>query len=273
MKNQHFDINDIKNVEVSLRCIGADDSYVLCLVFDECDQVLITLWALNDHSEILPMRFAFLFLEETSLELFDLSPTNNEMFYLTTATGDLRILDLLKLKANRKVQSLELDETIRPITLLSGQTLTRLVCLTGELMAVSTATPSIHIYDRRDLTKTLQTIVIKDPLSSWHILNFDEYHRILITLDASLDYISIYQQERDQYLSSNPLKITFRSHVDSIDLIQTTTMLDDDEKKKPYVLILLNDQSIQLLDAYQLSQASLQPYGLFAKIKQYQVAL
>ena len=272
MKNQKFQIDDSINVNVALRCIGADDNYILCLIFDEYDQALITLWALNDHSEILPMRFAWLFLEVSSTDLYDFSSTNNEMLYLATTEGDLRIIDLLKIKVNVKVQNLSQDATIQPIALVTKQTLTRLVCLTGELMAVSTTKPAIHIFDRKDLSKILQTIDFKDPLFSWHLLNLDEHNRILITVDVSQNFISIYRQDKDQFLSVNQLKITFRSFVESIDLIQTTTLMDDDDqKKKPYVLILLNDQTVQLLDTNQLSQASLQPQGIFAKLKQYQV--
>jgi hypothetical protein len=67
------------------------------------------------------------------------------------------------------------------------------------------------------------------------------------------------------------MKINFRSNVENIKLIQTTTIMDNDEKKKSYILILLDDETIQLLDTNQLSQASLQPNGLFTRVKYYNV--
>ncbi|CAF3325103.1 unnamed protein product, partial [Rotaria sp. Silwood2] len=84
-------------------------------------------------------------------------------------------------------------------------------------------------------------------------------------------FIKIYREEKNFSSSLNPMKIEFRSNVEYIQLIQTTTIMDKDEKKKTYVLILLDDETIQLLDTNQLSQSSLQPKGLFTRIKNYNV--
>ena len=101
----------------------------------------------------------------------------------------------------------------------------------------------------------------------------DDLNHLLITNDLNQQFITLYRQDKNLLSIQNQIKIEFRSYVKYIKLIQTTTMIDNDERKKPYVLILLYDQTIQLLDTNKLSQASLQPKGLFTRIKNYNVRL
>ena len=103
------------------------------------------------------------------------------------------------------------------------------------------------------------------------MISQDDHNRILVTIDSGQQFITIYRQENNNSSILNQMKINFRSNVEDIKLIQTTTMMDNDEKKKSYILILLDDQTVQLLDTNQLSQASLQPSGLFTRIKDYDV--
>jgi hypothetical protein len=105
------------------------------------------------------------------------------------------------------------------------------------------------------------------------MINQDDNQRILITIDSNQQFITIYRQEKNFSSSFNQLNIQFRSNIKYIKLIQTTTIMDNDEKKKSYVLILLDDETIQLLDTNQISQASLQPDGLFTRIKSYNVKI
>jgi hypothetical protein len=105
------------------------------------------------------------------------------------------------------------------------------------------------------------------------MINQDDNQRILITIDSSQQFITIYRQEKDSSSLFTQFNIQFRSNVEYIKLIQTTTIMDNDEKKKSYVLILLDDETIQLLDTNQISQASLQPEGLFTRIKSYNVKI
>jgi hypothetical protein len=220
---------------------------------------------------MLPMRFAFIYHDITSPYLFDLSSNNNEILYLATVNGNIRTFDLLKIKSNTKVQTLPIDDTIQQLSILPNEELDRLVCLTDDLIAISTNT-HINLFDRKNFSKIIQKINIKETLFDWNIINQDDHNRILITIDLSQQFITIYRQEKDD-LSLNPQKIQFRSNVQDIKLIQTTTIMDNDEKKKTYVLILLDDQTIQLLDTNQLSQSSLQPKGLFTRIKNYNVLI
>ncbi|CAF3973360.1 unnamed protein product [Rotaria sp. Silwood2] len=271
IKNPSFQIENSTNVDVCLRCIGANDDYVLCLIFDENNYVLITLWSLNEHIEILPMRFAFIYNNESSPSLFDLPSNNNENLYLASVNGDIRILNLLEIKIKTKVLSLSSDDTIQQVTILQNQQLDRLVCLSDDKIAISTA-EHITLFDRKNLSEILQTININKELFSWNMINQDDHNQILITIDSSQQFIKIYREEKNFSSSLNPMKIEFRSNVEYIQLIQTTTIMDNDEKKKTYVLILLDDETIQLLDTNQLSQSSLQPKGLFTRIKNYNMS-
>ncbi len=216
------------------------------------------------------MRFAFIYHDITSPNLFDLSSNNNEILYLATINGNLRRLDLLKIKINTKVQILPIDDCIQQFSLLPKEELVRLVCLTDDLIAISTK-EHIVLFDRKNFSTILQKINLTEILFDWNMINQDDHTRILITIDSSQEFITIYRQEKDSSSSITPKKIQFRSNVQYIKLIQTTTMMDNDEKKKTFVLILLDDETIQLLDTNQLSQASLQPEGLFTRIKNYDV--
>ncbi|CAF0728007.1 unnamed protein product [Rotaria sordida] len=271
IKNPSFQIENSTNVEVCLRCIGANDDYILCLIFDENNHVLITLWSLNEHIEMLPMRFAFVYHNESSSSLFDLPSNNNENLYLASINGDVRILDLLKIKTKTKVLSLSSDDTIQQVTVLQNQELDRLVCLSDDIIAIST-TKHITLFDRKNFSKILQTINLNEQLFSWNMINQDDHNKILVTIDSNQQFITIYRQEKNILSSLNQMKIEFRSNVQYIQLIQTTTIMDNDEKKKTYILILLDDQTIQLLDTNQLSQSSLQPKGLFTRIKNYSMS-
>jgi hypothetical protein len=221
---------------------------------------------------MLPMRFAFIYHDITSSNLFDLSLNNNEILYLATIDGNIRILNLLKIKINTKVQTLPIDDTIQQFSILPNEELNHLVCLTDDLIAISTSA-HIILFDRKNFLKILQKINLNDLLFDWNMINQDDHNRILVTIDSTQQYITIYRQEKDFSSSLNLQKIQFRSNVQYIKLIQTTTIMDNDEKKKTYILILLDDETIQLLDTNQLSQASLQPNGLFTRIKNYDVRL
>jgi len=216
------------------------------------------------------MRFAFIYHDITSPNLFDLSLNNNEILYLATIDGNIRILNLLKIKINTKVQNLPIDDTIQSFSILPNDELNHLVCLTDDLIAISTCT-HIILFDKKNFSKILQKINLNDLLFDWNMINQDDHNRILVTIDSTQQYITIYRQEKDFSSSLNLQKIQFRSNVEYIKLIQTTTIMDNDEKKKTYILILLDDQTIQLLDTNQLSQATLQPNGLFTRIKNYNV--
>lgn len=220
---------------------------------------------------MLPMRFAFIYLDITSSNLFDLPlNNNNEILYLATTEGNIRIFDLLKIKINSKVQNLPIDDTIQQMTILPNEELNRLVCLTDDLIAISTS-KHINLYNGKNFSVILQKINLNEILFDWNMINQDDHNRILITIDSSQQFITIYRQEKDFSSLLNEEKIKFRSNVQSIKLIQTTTIMDNDEKKKTYILILLDDETIQLLDTNQLSQTSLQPNGLFTRIKNYNV--
>jgi len=221
---------------------------------------------------MLPMRFALINHDITSPNLFDLSSNNNEILYFATIDGNIRILDLLKIKINTKVQILPVDDNIQQISILPNQELDRLVCLTDDIIAISTS-KHIVLYNRKNFSTILQKININESLFDWNMINQDDHNRILITIDSTQQFITVYRQEKDFSSSFNREEIQFRSNVEYIKLIQTTTIMDNDEKKKSYVLILLDDQTIQLLDTNQLSQASLQPNGLFTRIKSYNVLL
>ncbi|CAF0739662.1 unnamed protein product [Rotaria sp. Silwood1] len=271
IKNPSFQIDNSKNVKVCLRCIGANDDYILCIIFDENNHGLITLWSLNEHVEMLPMRFAFIHHNESSPSLFDLPSNSNEILYLASVNGDIRILDLLKIKTKTKVLSLSSDDMIQQVTILQNQVLNRLVCLSDDIIAISTE-EYITLFDRKNLSEILQTINLNAQVFNWNMINQDDHNQILITVDSSQQFITIYRQEKKTSSSLNQMKIEFRSNVQYIELIQTTTIMDNDEKKKTYILILLDDQTIQLLDTNQLSQSSLQPKGLLAKIKSYNIS-
>jgi len=220
--------------------------------------------------EMLPMRFAYICHDITSANLFDLSLNNNEILYFATIDGNIRILDLLKLKTNTKVLNLSVDDTSQQLSILPDEELDRLVCLTDDLIAISTG-KHIVLFDKKNFSKILQKININESLFDWNMINQDDHNRILITIDSTQQFITVYRQEKDFSLLFNREEIQFRSNVEYIKLIQTTTIMDNDEKKKSYVLILLDDETIQLLDTNQLSQASLQPDGLFTRIKNYNV--
>jgi len=218
------------------------------------------------------MRFAFIYHDITSPDLFDLSSDNNKILYLATIDGDIRILDLLKIKANTKVQTLSIDDTIQQQKILSDEELDRLVCLSDEIIAISTS-KHIRLFDRKNFSNILQQINLNETLFSWNMISQDDHNRLLVTIDSTQQFITVYRQENNSSSSFNQMKINFRSNVENIKLIQTTTIMDNDEKKKSYILILLDDETIQLLDTNQLSQASLQPNGLFTKVKYYNVLL
>ena len=219
------------------------------------------------------MRFALIDHNITSSDLFDFSSNNNnEILYFATIHGDIRIFDLLKIKMNTKVQTISIDDTIQQFHILSNEILDHLVCLSDDIIAIST-TESINLFDRKNLSKILQKISIKESLLfDWNMIIQDDHNRLLITIDSSQQFISIYSQEKDISSSLNIMKIQFRANVEYLKLIQTTTIMDNDEKKKSYVFILLDDQTLQLLDTNQLSQASLQPNGLFTRIKHFNVS-
>ena len=264
-------IENTDAVQVCLRCIGTNDDYVLCLIFDENNHLLITLWSLNEHDEILPMRFAFNYNHETSPHLFDLSLDNNEILYIASINGDIQILDLLKIKPKIKVQNLSVDDTIQQLNILSNQILDRLVCLSDDIIAISTE-KHISLVDRKNMSKTVKTIDLYGDLFNWDMINEDDDHnRILITVDSSQQFITVYRQGQDFSSALNLMKIEFRSNVHYIKFIQTTTIMDSDDKKRSYILILLDDYTIQLLATNQFSQSSLQPSGLFTRIKNYNV--
>lgn len=259
-------------VDVSLRCIGANDDYILCLIFDENNHLLLSLWSLNEHEELLLMRFAFISLEVTSTDLFDLFENNNENLYLATVDGVLRVINLLKVKTNSKVQNLSTDETIEQYPLISEGGVERLVCFNGDLMGLSTS-EYLLLIDRKFPSKIFQKIPFHQTLYYWTLMNQDDDQRILITVNSDQKFITLSRQEKDPSAKFTPMNIEFRSTVSDIKLIQTTTLIDNDEKKKTYVLILLDDYTIQLLDTNQLSQASLKPEGLFTRIRSYNVSL
>ncbi|CAF3555173.1 unnamed protein product [Adineta steineri] len=270
IKNAALQLENKEDVTVCIRCIGANDDFVLCLIFDECNHVLITLWSLNEHDEILPMRFAYIYHNVSSPDLFDLPLSNNEILYLATIEGNIRIFDLLKIKPNTKLQNLFTDDSIQQVNILPNEELDHLVCLSDDIIAIST-TEYITLFDRKDLTKIIQKIRVDESLFSWKMIIQEDHNRILITVDAKQQFITLYRQENNSSSSLNQMKINFRSSVESIKLIQTTTIIDNDDKKKTYVLILLDDNTIQLLDTNQLSQASLKPNGLFTRIKDYNI--
>lgn len=257
---------------MSLRCIGANDDYILCLIFDENNHLLLSLWSLNVHEELLLMRFALISHEVTSPQLFGLFENNNEVLYVATVSGLLRMINLLKVKSNSKVQTLSTDESIEQLSILPEGSVESLVCFTDDLMALSTS-EFLVLLDRKMPSKILQKIPFNQTLYSWTMINQEDQHRMLITVNADQKFITLFRQEKDFSSPSSQIKIEFRSNVNDIKLIQTTTMMDNDEKKKTYVLILLDDQTIQLLDTNQLSQASLQPEGLFTRIRNYHVSI
>ena len=215
------------------------------------------------------MRFAFLYLQVTSPDLFDFPLNNNEMLYLATTDGHLRTFDLIKIKSNTKVQTLTIDDTLIPrIHILPDEILDHLVCLADDLIAISTV-KDVILYDRKNLSIILQKIPISESRYAWNMMTQDDHRHVLIITDINQKFITIYRQ--DQSLKFNEMQINFRANVEDIKLIQTITMMNNDEKKKVYILILLDDETIQLLDTNQLSQASLQPNGLFTKINNYNV--
>lgn len=266
MKNQSFVVENSEDVRVRIRCAGSNDEFVFCLIFDQIGQILFSLWALNEHEEILPLRYAALFLQTSSIDLFDFVPKNDGFLYLTSINGDFRLVDFVKLKTNSKVQNLSNDENVQQVRFVVDQPLNRFVCLENDLAVVSTIT-SINVFDRKNFNEILQRISIDQPLFTWQMNNQIIEKNLLITVDAGQQILSIYHQGTDRPISTDVMNIQFRSFVQSIDLLQTTTMLDNDETKKIYALILLNDKTLQLFDTTQLSQANLEPKGLFSKIK------
>ena len=260
-----------ENVKVCLRCIGADDDQILCLIFHETKQVLITLWSLNDHVELLPRRFAYVLYCTTSPNMFDLSSDANDTLYLATGQGDVWVLNLLKMKTTTKVQNLTVDESAsHQYTILPGQEWIHLKRLTDTLIAVSTSR-TICLFHRDDFWSMLQTIEIAELLFSWTLMIQDDHRCTLITVDSSQQFISVYRPADDGLAISDPMKIQFHSCVEFIKLMPTTTIIDSDETKKVYVLILLDDDTLQLLDTNQLSPSSLRPNGMYTRIKNYHV--
>lgn len=240
------------------------------MIFDENNHILLTLWSLNEHIEILPMRFALIYHNVSSKDLYEIPSNNNEHLYLACVNGDFRMLDLLKIKPRAKVQVLSNDDTSQHSTVLQNQELNRLVCLTNDIIAIST-TNQINLFGQKDISKILQTINFTNQLFSWNMINQDDNTKILMTIDSSQKFITIYHQEKDIQSSLKSLQIEFRSNVKYIRLIQTTTIMDNEEKKKTYVLILLDDHTVQLLDTTQLSQSSLKPKGLLTRMKSFNV--
>jgi hypothetical protein len=221
---------------------------------------------------MLPLRFAFISHNVTSPNLFDIPSNNNEILYLASVDGNLRILDLLKIKTNSKVQILSVDDTVQQVNVLQNQELNNLVCLSDDIIAISTE-KKLYFFDRKDFSKILQTINLHESIFDRNMFIEDDNNRLLISNDYGQQFITIYRQEKNCSSILNQMKIQFRSNVEYIKLIQTTTLIDNDDKKKSYVLILLDDETIQLLDTNQLSQASLQPTGLFTRIKYYNVLI
>ena len=217
------------------------------------------------------MRFAYVLKCTTSPNMFDLSSDANETLYLATRQGDVRVLNLLKMKNSNKVQNLPVDEPAsHQYTILPVQEWNRLERLTDTLVAVSTIR-SIRLFHRDDFSSILRTIELAELLFSWTLMVQDDHRRTLITVDASQQFISVYRPADDGLVISDPMQIQFRSHVQFIKLIPTTTIIDSDETKKIYVLILLDDDTLQLLDTNQLSPSSLQPNGMYTRIRNYHV--
>jgi hypothetical protein len=272
VKIPSFQINNRNRVKVSLRCVGIDEEFIICFVFDEVQHVLLTLWSLSGHQEILLMRSIWFVPDASSLSLVDLSIKNHDICYLATTTGDLHVFDIFKLKGNNKVQNLSSDDAVQQFQILLGEDLDRLMCLNDDRLVIST-TASINIFDRTDLSHALRTIPIGNALHSWSIIEFEAYKQLLITVDSEQQFISIYQLAENQLQSTNEMTIEFRSYVTSINLFKTKTMMDNDDNAKVYVLISLFDMTIQLFDTNQLSQASLKPTGLFSKVKNVDVCI
>ena len=227
---------------------------------------------MNEHEELLLMRFVFISHETTSTDLFDLFENNNETLYLATDDGVLRIINLLKVKTNTKVQNLSTDETIEQLALIPEGGVERLVCFSDDLLGLSTS-EYLLLIDRKFPSKIFQKIPFQQTLYYWTLINQEDHQRILITVNSTQKFITISRQGTDPSAKFSPINIEFRSTVSDIKLIQTTTLIDNDDKKKTYVLILLDDLTVQLLDTNQLSQASLQPVGLFTRIRNYNVSL
>lgn len=219
---------------------------------------------------MLPLRFAFIYYHRTSVDLFNLSLNNDEILYLANVDGDMWILDLPKIKPRTRVQTLSIEDGIQQLTVLQNQQLKRLVCLSDDIIVISTE-EHIILFHAKDFSKILRKISLNASLFNWHMIEQDDHRSLLVTVDSSQKFITIYRQENDSLTSFTEMKIEFRSNVNYIQLVQTTTIMDNDESKKPYMLILLDDQTIQLLDTNQLSQSSLQPKGLFTRIKSYNV--
>lgn len=258
---------------MKLRCIGANDEYVLCLIFDEYFHCLVTLWSLNEHDEILPMRFAYLYLEVTSPYLFDFQMnSNNEILYMGTDEGYVRIIDLLKLKPNTKVQNLPNDEIAQKILVLQDKKFDALVCLTEDIIVLSTA-KQLFLFNRNNYSEILQQLKFKEQLSDWKIVQEkNSNRRILLTVDTNCLFLTVYRQENSFQSKFTQMKIQFRSNIHFLKLLQTVTIMNDDEQLRTYVLIQLSDETIQLLDTNQISQqTSLQPNGLFTRIKNFHV--
>ncbi|CAM4909126.1 unnamed protein product [Rotaria socialis] len=271
IKAASLQIENSANVDVCVRFVGANDDYILCLIFDENDHVLISLWSLHEHDEILPMRFTLIYHNESSLDLFDLPANNSEHLYIASTDGDFRMLDLFKIKPKTKVLALSTDDTAQQSNVLQNKKLDHLVCLSDDMIAISTI-EHMNFFDRKNLSIILKKIDLNETLFNWHMINQDDNNKILITIDSSQTFIKMYRQENNDLSTLNPMKINFRSNVQYIQLIQTTTIMDNDEKKRTYILILLGDKTIQLLDTNQLSQTSLQPKGLFTRIKNYNIS-
>ncbi|CAF5224889.1 unnamed protein product, partial [Rotaria magnacalcarata] len=125
IKAVSLQIENSADVDVCVKAVGANDDYILCLIFDENDHVLISLWSLHEHDEILPMRFTLIYHNKSSLNLFDLPANNSEHLYIASTDGDFRMLDLLKIKPKTKVLALSTDDTAQQSNVLQNKQLDR----------------------------------------------------------------------------------------------------------------------------------------------------
>lgn len=236
------------------------------MIFDELNRVLLTTWSLTVHEEILPMNAGLILQEFSSPLMFDIRGSFNETLYLMTNTGNLRVVDLPKLKTNGKVSAFSSEEAIQQFSLLPGEYITSLSCSSTDLIVVSTVR-TLFLFERQNPKNLLQKIPFETEIFSWKILNQDEGNRVLLTIDETRKTVYLFRQDKGNQFPTNPIKIEFRSMIKSINLLESTPMMENDDKKKIFALMLLDDRSFQYLDTSQMSENALQPEGLFSKIQ------
>ncbi|CAF1536568.1 unnamed protein product, partial [Didymodactylos carnosus] len=250
-KTGRLPLNSSDNALVSVRCVG---DYVLCLVFDSAKaRGSITLLALYEHIEILPLYVSYYYNGVTSPDTFDLTP--EQILYLSTEDGIVWILNIQKIlteKGQQKSISLDNEYQYKICDDKIEDYVEKLQCRQNKIFI--SFTNNIKIFDTN--FQLLETLSNHMSDIVWCV---NETSDVLVTIRNYNQFEMIKLNEH------KTVSIQFLSNVLNAELINTKTMLTDE--RQCYLLLLLDDHSIQLLDINGLSQNSLIPDGLYTKIK------